>query len=117
MAEENFIDIKSLEEEDENSSKKENSKLKEIKKKIAENKKIIQKYKKQQNSELIFLVNAVASKSQNLNILNIWELTLYQFKNQLDQLIRNENYDINIQSILAGADSKKIKLVHWTEEQ
>lgn len=87
----------------------------EIKKRIAENKKIVSKYKKSKGPDLLSLVNAFSVISSNSNLNQILDLTPYQFRNQLDQLIKTQNWDISIKSLIAGADPKKTKIVHWTE--
>ena len=38
---------------------------------------------------------------------------MYQFNNQFNRMQMIEDYDINIRSLLAGADSKKIQLKHY----
>lgn len=56
---------------------------------------------------------AICCMNMNLNPLNIGELS-YSAINTLVQFYQNkEEYELNIQSLLAGADSKKVQLKHW----
>lgn len=71
------------------------------------------KSKKEDIITLADLVSAFCAKSTNINIFNVWDLTYYQFQNQLQRIQIVEGYDISIRSLLAGADSKKIELKHW----
>jgi hypothetical protein len=50
--------------------------------------------------ELLDLVSILASKGNGLNIINIWDLNMYMFKDQLTRLQLNENY--SIQKYLLG---------------
>lgn len=59
------------------------------------------------------LVGSLAAKGNGLNILNIWNLTYYAFNDQLQRLKMIEEYSNGIQSLIAGADSKKVKLKYW----
>lgn len=71
--------------------------------------------KKKDTDPLMRLVNAFCAKSPNTNIIQVWDLTYYQFRKQFEQVIKVEEYDKTFAQILAGADPKKLKLVHWTE--
>lgn len=59
------------------------------------------------------LISAYCAKNNNVNIFNVWDLTYYQFQNQLQRIQVVEGYDISIRSVLAGADAKKIEIKHW----
>lgn len=59
------------------------------------------------------LASIVASNCNGINILNVWDLNFLQFNDQLNRMKMLEDYNVNIQSLLAGADSKNINLVHW----
>lgn len=58
------------------------------------------KAKNGNNFELLDLVSILASKGNGLNIINIWDLNMYMFKDQLTRLQLNENY--SIQKYLLG---------------
>ena len=71
---------------------------------------------KKQKSEGLNLGSLLASiccMNLGINPLNIGELS-YSAIATLVQFYQNkEEYEINIQSLLAGADSKKVQLKHW----
>lgn len=81
-------------------------------KKIKEGRKIREK---NSNSDLSFvdLVASLAAKGNGLNALNVWDLTYYAFNDQFKRMQMIEEYDNARQSILAGADPKKVKLEYW----
>jgi hypothetical protein len=87
-----------------------NSKAEEIRQKILKGRQKLNK-----NIEPTFedLVSALASKGNGLNILNIWDLTVYQFYNQLIRTQMIEDYNINIKSLLAGAKKEDVNLKYY----
>lgn len=58
------------------------------------------KIKNGDSLELLDLISILASKGNGLNIINIWDLNMYMFKDQLVRLQLNENY--SIQKYLLG---------------
>lgn len=59
------------------------------------------------NMELGNIISAVANKSQSLNILNIWDLTIYQLWDCFLRLTNNTIYDIQSMSVAAWGDKDK----------
>lgn len=59
------------------------------------------------------LISVLASKHYNLNIMNVWNLNIYQFNDQFKRMQLIENYDIGIRSLLAGAKKEDVKLEHY----
>jgi hypothetical protein len=59
------------------------------------------------------LISAFCSYSKNINILNVWEMTIFQFDNQFKRMQIVNDYEIGIQSLLHGADSKKVNIKHF----
>lgn len=53
------------------------------------------------NMELGNIISAVANKSQSLNILNIWDLTVFQLWDCFTRLSSNNIYDIQSMSVAA----------------
>jgi len=90
----------------------------ELDRKIAEAK---AKIKKQLNKEnlnddditLKDLVSVLTAKHPSLNLLNVWDVNIYQFNDQFKRMQLIENYDIGIRSLLAGANKKDVKLEHY----
>lgn len=66
------------------------------------------------NIDLSDIVSAVSSKSNSINKLNIWELTLYQIYDEYARLELIDNYDFSIKAMMAGAE--KIDLKHWSSK-
>lgn len=81
---------------------------------------IIQKIKKNQKKstgddlvEFADLVSCLAARGNGINIFNVWDLNYYSFNDQFQRVKMIEEYDMNVRSILAGADPKKVELKHW----
>ena len=60
-----------------------------------------------ENMELGNIISAVANRSQSLNIVNIWELTIFQLWDSFARLTNNNAYDINAASVSAWGDKDK----------
>lgn len=65
----------------------------------AENKK-----KKYSDLELPNIISSVAARHNSLNIINIWDITIYQLYDQFQRLQNNCIYDINAMSVSAWGD-------------
>ena len=92
--------IKSNQEED--LSKVKSKKALEIMKKLQKGRAEKAKATKtDKNMELGNIISAVANKSQSLNIINIWELTVYQVWDCFSRLSNNSIYDIQSMSVAA----------------
>lgn len=91
------------------------SKAKEIAEKLRKAREKINKIKSKNNEQLDFsdLISCLATNGNNLNLLNIFNLTIYQFNDQFKRMQMLEEYNINIRSLLAGADKDKIDLKNW----
>ena len=71
------------------------------------------KKKKSGGLNLGSLLASICCMNLGINPLNIGELS-YSAITTLVQFYQNkEEYELNIQSLLAGADSKKVQLKHW----
>lgn len=92
--------IKSNQEED--LSKIKSKKALEIMKKLQKGRTEKAKHSRaDKNMELGNIISAVANKSQSLNILNIWDLTVYQLWDCFSRLSNNSVYDIQSMSVAA----------------
>ena len=60
-----------------------------------------------ENMELGNIISAVANRSQSLNIVNIWDLTVFQLWDCFARLTNNTVYDINAASVSAWGDKDK----------
>lgn len=87
-----------------------NSKAEKIRQKILKGR---EKLNKKTEPTFEDLVSTLASKGNGLNILNIWDLTVYQFYDQLIRTQMIEDYYINIKSLLAGAKKEDVNLKYY----
>lgn len=104
-------------EEDKENFNPSNKKAQEILNRIKKTKEIVNKLKEKKQSDITItdLISAVTAKSNNINKFNVWDLTYYQFMDEYHKLTAIDEYDKLFSSLVAGADSKKIKLKHWVE--
>ena len=95
--------IKSTRNED--PSKIENKKASEIMKKLQKGRaQKAAQTKADTNMELGNIISAVAGKSPSLNLLNIWDLTVFQLWDCFARLSNNSIYDIQSMSVAAWGD-------------
>lgn len=66
-----------------------------------------QKVEHDPNMELGNIISSVAAKSPNLNILNIWDITIYQLWDLFTRLQINTFYDIQSTSVSVWGDKEK----------
>lgn len=62
------------------------------------------------------IISGIAYKSNSLNIINIWDLTIYQLYDALNRLNLIDNYQFTLNGIYTGTvDSKKINMkdINW----
>lgn len=59
------------------------------------------------------LVSILCANGNGINIFNVWDLSFYAFNDQFNRMKMLDDYQVNIRSILAGADPKEIELKHW----
>jgi len=92
-----------------------NDKAREIIKKIEANKKNIPQ---KEFITLASMISGVAWKSHNLNIIDIWDITIYQLYDALNRLNLIDDYQFTLNGIYAGTvDGKKIdmKKINWIQ--
>jgi hypothetical protein len=94
----------------------ENDAAKLIKQKIEKGRKTIEKIKNQKEGQ-IEMTDLVGSLSINstLNIYEIWNISYYAFNDQFKRMRLLEQHTTSLQSIMAGADPKKVKLQDWIQ--
>lgn len=109
----NCIGIDTIEEK-----KYANEKAKKIADDLRRAKEKINKVKAKQGEPLSLfdLISAFSANSRSFNIMNVWDLTMYQFDDQFKRMQMIEEYDVGVRSLLAGGDSKKVDLKHWTRK-
>ncbi|WP_373266746.1 hypothetical protein [Hungatella hathewayi] len=60
--------------------------------------------KQDKNIELPNIISSVSAKSESLNMINIWELTVYQLYDQFHRLLGNAIYEIAAMRVAAWGD-------------
>ncbi len=88
--------------QEEDLSKVRNKKALEIAKKLQKGRSQKKKQEKaDKNMELGNIISAVANRSPSLNILNIWDLTVYQLWDCFSRISNNNIYDIQARAVAA----------------
>ncbi|MFF2093517.1 hypothetical protein [Paenibacillus sp. NPDC058174] len=90
-----------------------NDKARELKEKLDKIKNKLSKDNKDNQINLNDIISIVASYTPNLNILDVWNLTVYQLYHLYIRLIMKDTYESEFQQLLQGADPKKLTLKHW----
>ena len=87
--------------------------IKRYKMKIKEHDEIIKKKKAKEVPTLGTLLAAICCMGIGLNPLNIGEMSYACVQWLISMYQQNEEYEIDIRALLAGADSKKVKPKYW----
>jgi hypothetical protein len=100
--------IKTDEEIDESTLKFKNEKARKLWRKMQEAAKE-QKKNSEHNADMTLpnIISSVAAKSYNLNIMNIWDITLFQLYDQFNRLQNNDAHSINSMRVAAWGDEKR----------
>ncbi|MCG7406388.1 hypothetical protein MH117_03090 [Paenibacillus sp. ACRRX] len=88
-----------------------------IQQKMLANKKKIQELKKSSSNDeqltLLDLISILVSNANGINLFNVFDLNMFQFNDQFNRMKMIDEYEINIQALLHGADSNHINIKHW----
>lgn len=97
-----ILQLNNIKRRDEDISKVKNKKALDILKKIQKGRAEKQKNKKaDKNMEIANIISAVANRHPSLNMINIWDLTIYQLWDAFARLSNNSIYDIQSMSVAA----------------
>ena len=91
----------------------EDPRVKRWKRKIKEREKIINSKKAKTAPTLGTLLAAICCMGIGLNPLNIGEMSYACVQWLIAMYQQNEEYDVDVRALLAGADSKKVKPKYW----
>lgn len=91
----------------------EDPRVKRWKMKIQEREKIVNRKKSRETPTLGTLLAAICCMGIGLNPLNIGEISYACVHWLIAMYQQNEEYDVDIRALLAGADSKKVKPKYW----
>ncbi|PIH59167.1 hypothetical protein [Paenibacillus sp. LK1] len=94
-----------------------NDRVRALRDKILARKNKLKQLKKEQDAEnslsLQDLISILCSNANGINIFNAFDLNFFQFNDQFNRMRMIDEYAVNVQALLHGADSKNIKLTHW----
>lgn len=95
------------------------SRAQEIANRLAKSKEMVAKYKKNGNKQKVHedidvsdIISAVSTKSHAISKLNVWDLVLFQLYEEYRRLHAINQYEVNIQAIMNGAEG--IELKDWS---
>lgn len=109
----NFINDNEKEKELFNPTSK---KAKELVEKLKHFRQEVKKKNQENGLNLNDIIQIVASHSSNINIFNIWDLTIYQLYALYIRLMMKENFGLEYAKYLQGEDPKNLKLDHWASK-
>lgn len=94
-----------------------NDRAKALREKMLARKRKVRELKEDSGAEdaltFVDLISILSSNANGINILNVFNLNFFQFNDQFNRMKLLDDYEVNIQALLHGADSKSIKLKHW----
>ncbi|MEI7025776.1 hypothetical protein [Paenibacillus sp. y28] len=93
-----------------------NEQARKIKEQMLRNQKKIHQLKQEDTDESLNfsdLISILCSRANGLNLFNVFDLNMFQFHNQFSRMKLLDDYEMNIQALLHGADSKQIQFKHW----
>jgi len=73
----------------------------------------IHRHNKEQGLDLSDIISIVSSYAGNLNILSVWNLTVYQLYMTYIRLIMKDNYEANLYLLPHQAKPQSVELQHW----
>lgn len=102
---------------DEESFRPLNERARRIKEKMLQNKKKISELRSSSQEEdsltLLDLISILCSNANGIHLFNVFDLNFFQFNDQFNRMRLIDEYEVNIQALLHGADAKHIELKHW----
>ena len=66
--------------------------------------------------DLSDIISIVAAHSGNINIFNVWDLTVFQLYTLYIRLMMKENFGLEYSKYIQGEDPKNLKLDHWASK-
>lgn len=90
-----------------------------IREKLQKGKETVAKIKREEDDsevdiDISDIISAVSSKSNSLNKITVYDLTLYQLYEEIKRLEMIDQYYLGIKSLMAGA--KEVNLKHWSNK-
>lgn len=91
-----------------------NEKARKIAEKIQQAKQKRSNVQSKDSVSLADIISAVASRKESLNLLNIWDLTIYQLYDHYNRLIVEDEFDIHAMNYAYWGGEFKAK--HWSKQ-
>jgi hypothetical protein len=91
-----------------------NEKARKIAEKIQQAKQKRSNVQSKDSVSLADIISAVASRKESLNLLNIWDLTIYQLYDHYNRLIVEDEFDIHAMNYAYWGGEFKTK--HWSKQ-
>ena len=91
-----------------------NEKARKIAEKIQQAKQKRSSVQSKDSTSLADIISAVASRKESLNLLNIWDLTIYQLYDHYNRLIAEDEFDIHAMNYAYWGGEFKCK--HWSKK-
>jgi hypothetical protein len=108
----NFINDKEKEEEFNPTSEK----AKELIDKLKYFRQRVKEKNQEKGLDLSDIISIVAAHSGNINIFNVWDLTVFQLYSLYIRLMMKENFGLEYAKYIQGEDPKNLKLDHWASK-
>lgn len=105
--------LEDIEEEIENPSNESVRELLERRKAYRERLRKIKESQKEEGGLTIFDLIGILASGLHMPLYEVFEYDIFQFNNQFNRLKMFDDYSVNIQALIHGADEKKINLTHW----
>lgn len=80
----------------------------------------MKKFPKKKDSHLFHYISSLAWKSNSINILNVFDMNIYQLYDSFPYIDRIDNYHFTMTGVYTGnISSKDIKMsdIHWTSQK
>ena len=90
-----------------------NEKARKIAEKIQQAKQKRSSVQSKDSISLADIISAVASRKESLNLLNIWDLTIYQLYDHYNRLIAEDEFDVHAMNYAYWGGEFKCK--HWSK--
>jgi hypothetical protein len=93
-----------------------NDKARELQEKLKQIKNKIKEQNKNEGLNLSDIVSIVSAYASNINIFNVWDLTIYQLYTLYLRLIMKDNYETQLFILPHTSEPKMSELKHWASK-
>lgn len=95
-----------------------NSKVAEMKARLQQTRDAVRRVKEKEGKVQTVegMIIGLCGRDPSLNFLNVFELNYYQFIHTIQSVNSVDDFEFSMNALLQGADPKKVKPKHWTEQ-